>query len=178
MVIDIKIFKALRKGQRSAQEAVYRLLFSEAFKVAMRYASCEADAQHILNQAFLKAFTRINDFKGNQDNFFGWLKRILVNQALDELKKNSFKKTFVPLDDLDHEAIYDPLTNNHSYDNLVDLIQKLPTTAACVFNLFAIDGFSHKEIAEKLDISEDNSRYHLHSARNQLKQWIFKMEKL
>lgn len=178
MKLENKLIKACRKGDRTAQETVYRLLYPETLKVAMRYSSCEEDARAILNKAMFKVFTKLKQFRGNGDNFFGWVKRIVMNQALDELKSTSFSRSFIPLHDADTEYAHDDLNARFDYDNVIELIQRLPNTSACVFNLYAVDGYSHKEIAKMLDITVDNSRYHLHAARKQLKQWIFKTEQV
>lgn len=178
MTVPEHIIQGLRQEDRSEQEAVYSLLYSESFKIAMRYTRSAEEARDVLNMAFFKALTRIKTFKGDGSNFFGWFKRILINQSLDHLKTSSFSQSFLPLDEM--EETYgqdDPIGEKDDYDNVIALIQRLPDTSKCVFNLYAIDGYSHREIARELGITEDNSRYHLHSARKQLKAWIFKTER-
>jgi RNA polymerase sigma-70 factor (ECF subfamily) len=173
-----QFIKGCRNGDRKAQEAIYRHLFPEAIKIAMRYARDEMEARDILNKAFFKALTKIDSFKGDGSNFFGWLKRIIINEALDLKRAATFRQSFEPIEHETTDYSTDPFKDKEGYDDIIALIQKLPASSSCVFNLFAIDGYSHKEIAQSLGISEDNSRYHLHMARKQLKAWIFKTEKL
>ncbi|MDX1686180.1 MAG: RNA polymerase sigma factor [Saprospiraceae bacterium] len=177
MRVPDHIIRGLRKGQRAEQEAAYRLLYSDAYKIAMRYAHSTPVAQDVLNKAFFKALTKIDSFKGDGANFFGWLKRIIINQALDEIKTSSFSQSFAPIEEASDQGI-DMIGEKDDYDNVIALIQQLADTSKCVFNLYAIDGYSHREIAQRLGITEDNSRYHLHAARKQLKAWIFKTEQL
>ncbi len=153
-------------------------MYSDALKIAMRYTSCTADAKDVLNKAMLKVFTKIDQFKGGPDNFFGWVKRIIINQALDELKSKNFRQSFDPMENIQSDPSTDGITDQYNYESIVHLIQRLPTTSACVFNLFAIEGYSHKEIGDSLGITPENSRYHLRAARKQLQTWIFKTEKI
>ena len=178
MIVSETILGNCRKHDRRAQEALYRLLYPEAFKVALRYSRDDQEAMDILNKAFFKALTRIETFQGNGVNFFGWLKRIVINQALDHQRATSFTRSFEPMESSVEEKGFDPFKEREDMEDVIALIQRLPATAACVFNLFAIDGFSHREIADRLGISEDNSRYHLSAARKQLKAWIFKTTEL
>ena len=178
MTIDDQLLIDCRKKVRRAQEAVYRLLYPQAFKVTMRYAKSEADAADILNKAFLKVFMKIDGFQGNGASFWAWTKKIIINQALDYLKQAHFKESFVPIEDHDERLFHDEVRDRDNLNDVIRLIQKLPDTAKCVFNLYVIDGYSHNEIAEELGISTENSRYHLSAARRQLKSWIFKTENI
>lgn len=176
--IENKLITACKMGDRSAQEAIYRLLFSDGLKIAMRYTRDVNEAKDVLNRAFFKALTKIDGFKGDGSNFFGWVKRIIVNEALDHIKKTSFSQSFLPIEDMESHHSRDEITEHYDYENVVKLIQLLPDTSKCVFNLYVLDGYSHKEIADQLGITAENSRYHLSAARKQLKAWIFKTEKL
>ncbi len=175
--IDHTIIDSCRKGERIAQTKVFRQLYSESMKVAMRYTSCESDAKDVLTKAYFKVFTKINTFKGNGDNFFGWVKRIIINQALDNLKANTFRMSFEPLEQMHEHQVKNDVGEHYDHENIINLIQLLPPSAACVFNLYAMEGYSHKEIAQLIGITPENSRYHLKVARMKLQEWIFKTEK-
>jgi RNA polymerase sigma-70 factor (ECF subfamily) len=174
MKITASLLKECKHNSRKAQSEVYRLCYSEAMKVAMRYTGNNEEAQEVMNSSFLKAFQNIETFKGDEHNFFGWLKRIIINRALDQLRSNvKFDKNV----DLELATrICSAEQHSFDYENIIGLIQKLPVRASTVFNLFAIEGYSHKEIAEMLNITEANSKYHLHAARKSLQEWLFKTE--
>lgn len=175
MKITASLLKECRKNSRIAQSEVYRLCYSEAMKVAMRYTQHNDEALEVMNSSFLKAFLYIQEFKGDENNFFGWLKRIIINKALDHLRRNVKYEKNVNLDVVEGHTTTDEFSMD--YDNIISLIQRLPSRTAAVFNLFAIEGYSHKEISEMLNITEANSKYHLHTARKSLQEWLFKIEK-
>jgi RNA polymerase sigma factor (sigma-70 family) len=175
MKLKASLLDGCKNNSRAAQSEVYRLCYSEAMKIAMRYTQNSDEAKDILNKPFLKAFLNINEFKGDENNFFGWLKRIIINNALDHIRSISKKNETLGIS----EAFNEPFVQEHTFDseNIIHLIQRLPPRTSAVFNLFAIEGYNHKEIAEMLDISEANSKYHLHTARKNLQEWLFKTEK-
>jgi RNA polymerase sigma-70 factor (ECF subfamily) len=176
MKLSSLLFHGCRSNSRKAQSEVYRLFYAEAFKIAMRYTKNSDEAKEVMNSAFLKAFVNINDFKGNEQNFFGWVKRIIINQALDQLRATSKFETNTEL----KEVSYQLATNSETqleYEDIISMIQLLPSRTAAVFNLFAIEGYTHKEIAEMLNLSETNSKYHLSVARKTLQSWLFKTER-
>lgn len=175
MKLKASLLQECKNNLRTAQSEVYRLCYSEAMKVAMRYTRNNDEALEVMNSSFLKAFLHLNDFNGDENNFFGWLKRIIINNALDHLRSNEKYNKNVELEFAKGEAYADEFSSD--YDTIISLVQKLPSRTSAVFNLFAIEGYSHKEIAEMLSITESNSKYHLHAARKSLQQWLFKTEK-
>jgi RNA polymerase sigma-70 factor (ECF subfamily) len=175
MKLKASLIEACKNNTRTAQSEVYRLCYSEAIKVAMRYTRNNDEALEVINSSFLKAFMHINDFKGDESNIFGWLKRIIINKALDHLRSNEKYSRNVDIELAIAEVSEDDFSSH--YETIISLIQKLPSRTATVFNLFAIEGYSHKEIAEMLNITESNSKYHLHAARKSLQEWLFKTEK-
>lgn len=175
MKITASLLKECKKNSRKAQAEVYRLCYAEAMKLAMRYTQNNEEAQEVMNSSFLKAFMNIHDFKGDENNFFGWLKRIIINKALDHLRSAVKYDRNVDLTAVAKTS--EPEEDPFDYDNIIHLIQKLPARSAAVFNLYAIEGYSHKEIAAMMHITEANSKYHLHAARKSLKEWLFKTEK-
>jgi RNA polymerase sigma factor (sigma-70 family) len=160
-----------REGNRKAQEQLYRQLYGFAMAVAMRYAVDEHEAADILGQAFVKMFRSIRSFDASKGNFHGWLKRIVINEALDHIKQRSQLTSFAP------DTAEEPWINNSIIEQMdaaaiLSLIRQLPRATHAVFVLFAIDGYSHKEIAGQLNISEGTSKWHLSEARKILQQKI------
>ncbi len=143
------------------------------YGVCLRYAKNRYDADDIFQQGFYLVYKNINQLKNN-DALSGWIKRIFVNSAIEFNRKIN---QMIVIDDSEmplKESIVDvnQALSNLGVDELTKLIQQLPKESRKVFNLYMIDGLSHKEIAEKLNISESTSKSQLHYAKNILKQKI------
>lgn len=139
--------------------------------IAMRYAVDENEAADILSHAFVKMFRSIASFDATKGNFHGWLKKIVINESLDHIKQRS---RFVSLETQVVEA---PFVNNSIIEKtdaavILQLIRQLPRATHAVFVLYAIDGYTHREIAAHLGISEGTSKWHLSEARKILQQKI------
>jgi RNA polymerase sigma-70 factor (ECF subfamily) len=137
--------------------------------IALRYALDEHEAAEILANAFVKMFRSIQTFDAAKGNFHGWLKRIIINEALDQIKLRS------RFSSLELEAADEPHINNSIIEKteaaaIMQLIKQLPPATHAVFLLYAIDGYTHKEIATQLNISEGTSKWHLSEARKILQQ--------
>ncbi|WP_262511911.1 RNA polymerase sigma factor [Chitinophaga dinghuensis] len=165
------IIQSCCSNNRKAQEQLYRLTYSFAMAIAMRYALDEHEAADILGQAYVKMFRSIQSFDATKGNFHGWLKRIVINEALDQIKQRS------KFSHLELESAEEPFVNNSIIEKtdaaaIMRLIKQLPPATHAVFVLFAIDGYTHKEIAAELHISEGTSKWHLSEARKILQQKI------
>ena len=163
------IIKRCRQGDRKAQEAIYNLLAGKMLAVCMRYCANYEDAKDLLHDGFITIFTKIGQFK-NVGSFEGWARRIFVNLAI-ETCRNRAKLDMVSYSD-DFERYFVDPENEEEPDyyslteaDLLGMIDELPQQYRIVFNLYAIDGLSHKEIAKKLGISEGTSRSNLLRAR-------------
>jgi RNA polymerase sigma factor (sigma-70 family) len=164
------------------QRKLYNTTYSLFMMICNRYAPHSDDAQQWLNDGYLKIFSNTEkyNYKGSLE---GWLKRIIVNTCLDNLRQLKTQYNSVHLHTKDETSIpqdysscNDALLTIDSMD-LLHLIQQLPATQRTVFNMYAIEGFSHKEISEHLGINEGNSQWHLNQARNTLKDKLKKTEK-
>jgi RNA polymerase sigma-70 factor (ECF subfamily) len=176
MKLSSLLFQGCKSNSRKAQSEVYKLFYNESFKIAMRYTKSSDQAKEVMNSSFLKAFVNIKDFKGDEQNFFGWVKRIIINQALDQLRAASKFETNTELNDISYQLTTTSDTQLE-YEDIIRMIQLLPSRTSAVFNLFAIEGYSHKEIAEMLNLTETNSKYYLSVARKTLQSWLFKTER-
>jgi RNA polymerase sigma-70 factor (ECF subfamily) len=161
-----------KKNDRKAQEQLYRLFASKLFTVCLKYSRNHAEAQDNLQDGFILIFKKIEqyNFKGSFD---GWAKRIMVNQSLQQYRGISYlgltsdivaEETEIEIDE-DHVSI----------DYLMKIIQELPDRYRLVFSLYVLDGYSHKEIAELLEINEGTSKSNLSRARQILKEKIEKL---
>lgn len=169
------IIEQLKENDRKAQKLVYEKLFGKMNAVCVRYVKDRDDAMEVTNNAFFKVFKNIHQFK-NQGSFEGWVKRITINTALDYLKEIKNYKNNVQID-TDSLQLYNGVIDNRviskfNVQELLALVELLPPMAKTVFNLYAIDGYQHKDIADMLNINEVTSRTYLHAARNKLKQLL------
>lgn len=170
------LLEGCKRGDRQAQEALYRQLSSTMLGICMRYASDRSEAEDILQMGFIKVFQKIGEFR-MEGSFEGWIKRIMVNTAIENYRKNLRTLTAVSLDEA-AEAGQTVNLNSLEVQDLLKIIQELPNGFRLVFNLYAIEGYSHKEIADQLGISEGGSKSQLSRARAILKEKIRQMEEI
>lgn len=158
-----------KKEKPKAQENLYRRYASTLFSVALKYSRNYAEAEDNLQDAFIIIFKKIGQyrFKGS---FEGWLKRIVINQALQKYRKQD---VFEIVDENNIAEVQVDVDEEHiSVDYLLKVIQELPDRYRLVFNLYALDGYSHREISKMLDIAEGTSKSNLARARMILKEKI------
>ncbi len=159
-----------RKMHRTSQKQVYELLAPKLYLVCKRYLKKEEEIEEALADAFYTIFTKINQLKEN-GAFEGWAKKIVVNQCLLNIRKKKYFNT--SLEDVSVQPVAE--NSNESFleeEDLLKLLNYLPEGAKTVFVLYAIDGYSHKEIAEQLGISEGTSKSQLNVSRTKLKELI------
>jgi RNA polymerase sigma factor (sigma-70 family) len=165
-----ELIEQIRQNNRKAQEEFYKLYSVRMFRLIYRYVNNEQDAGSIVNTGFYKIFNSINRFKYNNEiSFIAWMNKILINEALSFLRQ---KVTYNETNDnqSDSMASENIPENNLLLEDYYNLIRKLPQDLRTVFNLYAIDGYSHKEIATKLNIKESSSRVYLMRARKILQE--------
>lgn len=168
MSLDELITKCIKKDAK-AQEHLYRRYANTLFSVSLKYARNYTEAEDILQDGFITIFDKIGQFK-NKGSFEGWLKRIVINTALQRYRKQRVFN-IVNEEQLEQE---DVLVDEEdvSLQFLLKIVQELPDRYRLVFNLYALDGYSHKEIANMLEISEGTSKSNLARARMILKQKV------
>ena len=161
-----------KKNDRKAQEQLYRLFASKLFTVCLKYSRNYAEAQDNLQDGFILIYKKIEqyNFKGS---FEGWAKRIMVNQSLQQYRGISYLG--IASDSIVDETEIEIDEEQVSIDYLMKIIQELPDRYRLVFSLYVLDGYSHKEIAELLEINEGTSKSNLSRARQILKEKIEKL---
>jgi RNA polymerase sigma-70 factor (ECF subfamily) len=137
--------------------------------VAMKYSRDNTDAKEIVSLAFLKALRSLTSFDSTKGSFYAWLKKIIFNEALDHIKQRS-RFSMAEMEKADEPYIASDVIKKMDEDAVMELIRELPPATHAVFILFVVDGYGHKEIAEKLKIKEGTSKWHLSEARNILQQ--------
>lgn len=139
----------------------------------MRYGANSVNAQDILQNGLIRVFTALKQFDDKKGNFLVWSNKIMVNEALRFLQKQKRINFFEPVDESHLQiGVENNIHSLLSAKELVQLIQQLPDGYRTVFNLYTIEGYSHKEISQKLNISEGTSKSQLSKAKKQLRQWI------
>lgn len=166
-----ELIEGCKVNDRKAQELLYRQFYGFAMTIAMRYSRDEADAADIMSLAFVKLFKSIHSFDSSKGSLYAWIKRIVINEALDHIKA---RHRFVSREALE-AAVEEAKVDNSAIDKLnaaevMTMIQQLPPATHAVFILYAIDGYNHREIAGKLGISEGTSKWHLSEARKTLQK--------
>lgn len=171
MRTEKEIIEGCLANKASAQEDLYNLYSRRMMSVCLRYTKSRFEAEDIFHEAFVKVFKNISYWKGG--SFEGWVRRIFVNTAINHYHKN--KKFFDHVDASEAEfniPSLDDAISHISTQELLQLINKLPEGYRLIFNLYAIEGYSHKEIASMLNIAEGTSKSQLSKAKIFLKNLI------
>jgi RNA polymerase sigma factor (sigma-70 family) len=174
------ILNGCRLNERRAQKELYRNYYSYAMSIALRYSSNYDNAIEMANDGFLKIYRSLKNFVPLYDNtvasFTAWFKKLMVNACIDHIRKYN-KKEMMASVDTEQVVIADERQTAEQmlqHKEIIKCIQQLSPAYKAVFNLYVIEGFSHAEIADKLNISENTSKSNLHKARQSLQQLLKK----
>ena len=151
-----------------SQKSLYQEYYNYSMSISLRYASNRDEASEILNDAFMKIFINLKTFDLSKP-FKPWLRKILVNTAINHYHK---KQRELPVENMEHarnESDTEKILSGITYQEVIDLLRKLPPAYRTVFNLYVIEGYSHEEIAGMLNIAVGTSKSNLFKAREQLK---------
>lgn len=176
--LDPQLLKAAHGGDRKAQYALYRSCFPVLMSVGMRYRRDKQDAVSAVNNGFLKIIQNLDKYKRDEVPFEAWIRRIMINAVIDEFRREKkWRELTVFAEDIERAYPNEPIAWNEAeqrldVQHLEKLLRKLPPMTQQVFNLFALDGFTHHEISEMLGMSEGTSKWHVSHARAQLQTWI------
>ena len=162
-----KLILRCAKNDRDAQKEIYQLFAGKLFSICLKYSKNKQEAQDNFQDGFIAIFNKIGtfNFKGS---FEGWLKRVMINTILQKYRKKSVLN--IVTEEIPDEVVVEVDDDDISLDFLLDLIKELPERYRMVFNLYVLDGFSHKEIAKMLKIAEGTSKSNLARARMILKR--------
>jgi RNA polymerase sigma factor (sigma-70 family) len=165
-----KLLHECKKNNTQAQEQLYKLLAPKLFAVSLKYSRNYEEAQDNLQESFLIIFEKLKQFK-NEGSFEGWAKRLVVNYVLQQYRKQG---NFLELvsDNIPNVEEVEIDDESVTMDFLLQIIQELPDRYRLVFNLYVVDGFSHKQISEMLEITDGTSKSNLARAKMILKEKI------
>ena len=159
-----------------AQRELYNRFSGILFGICYRYASCRQDAEDMLQEGFLKIFTKISSFE-NKGNFEGWMKRVIVHTCINYLKKNKKFEAIISLDAVFHlEVKEESIASKLLGKQVMECLRLLPIGYRTVINLYAIEGYNHKEIGEMLEIGESTSRSQYIRGKNVLESILVKKQ--
>ena len=171
-----RLLKACIQGDRKAQRKLYEQLAPKMFPVCLRYMNNREMAEDVLQDGFVTLFSKLDSYSGT-GSFEGWARKIFVNTALMQLRRNDVLKESDNLDDAWDIGSPDPSAIQEiGFKELLELIAELPPGFRTVFNMYVIEGYSHKEIADELGISENTSRSQLQRARVILQRKILEKQ--
>lgn len=172
---ETQLIAALRRGESRAHKVAYERFSGRMLAVCMRYCANRDDAEEVMIDGFMRVFEKISQFR-EDGSFEGWIRRVMVTESLMFLRKNKQWRQEIPIDDVTVEPDYAWADTAIHENDLLRMVNQLPDGYRTVFNLYAIEGYNHAEIAELLGISEGTSKSQLSRARAILQATIAKAE--
>jgi len=169
---DDDLVRGCRENNRKSQEMLYRRYARSLYNLCLIYESDRDNAKDILQEAFIKIFRNINSFD-RQGSIAGWMKKIITNTAIDHYRKNCPEAQFIPIENIvHHSSNEESVASILNEKDIISQVNRLPKGARMIFQLHAIEGYSHKEIADLLHISEGTSKSQISRAKQLLQHWI------
>lgn len=170
-----RIWEGCKANDRKQQELLYKILAPKMLAVCMRYTTDRDEAQDVMQEGFIKIFKNINNYRG-EGSLEGWIRRIMVHSAISRYRKLKPILLCEEVSENSTPCYTSDQTNTMEAKELMKMIQQLPGNYRSVFNLYAIEGYSHQEIGSMLGITELLSRTTLHRARGILKKKVTQLE--
>ncbi|MDA0195256.1 MAG: RNA polymerase sigma factor [Bacteroidetes bacterium] len=174
---DEEIIAGCLKSKREDQHALYEKYSAKMLGVCCRYLKNPEEAEDLMISSIMKVFEKLEQYKA-EGSFEGWIRRIVINECLTHLRKNKSMYMAVDVENAEREPDYKLLSDRLVEEDMINLIQGLPDGYRTVFNLYAIEGYSHKEIAENLGININTSKSQLSRARALLQLRLIEAEKI
>lgn len=173
----LELLDGCMQGNRRSQELLYQQFYGYAMGLCLRYARSREEAKEILNDGFFKIFTKLETFDRSRP-FKTWLGRVMINTALDQYRREAKHQVFDDIRAAETMAAHDDdAIGQMAYEELLDMIQRLPPAYRTVFSLAVLDGYTHEDIAQELEISVGASKSNLSRAREKLRTMLEKKNK-
>jgi RNA polymerase sigma-70 factor (ECF subfamily) len=166
--IEYKLLEGCKSGKNGYQELLYKHFYGYAFNIARLQTYSREEAVDIMNDSFIKVFASMQRFDLNQP-FKAWIRRVIINTAIDNYRKNKKHYYLMDVVEVDPPEVNENIISQLGAEDILKLMDQLPKMHRMVFNLYEIQGFSHKEIAEKLAINISSSRTFLTRAKKKLR---------
>jgi RNA polymerase sigma factor (sigma-70 family) len=169
---DDDLIRGCRENNRKSQEMLYRRYAKAMYNLCLIYESDRDNAKDILQEAFIKIFRNMESFD-TKGSLKGWMKKIITNTAIDHFRKNYYEAQFIPIENIVHHCSNEEsVASILNTKDIISQVNRLPKGARMIFQLYAIEGYTHKEIANLLNISEGTSKSQINRAKQLLQQWI------
>lgn len=165
------------EGDSYSSKQLFELYSGKLMAICYRFARDRNEAEDILQEGFVRIFKKLNLYSG-EGTLESWMRRVIINTAIKYKKRHIIKHNYSDIDNVHHFDSSPSIIDDISKDEIINLIQELPEGYRVVFTLYVIEGYSHKEIAEQLNIGESTSRSQLVKARNMLKSKLINLRKL
>ena len=173
-ISDIELIKGCIACKRTYQERLYAKYAPKMFSICLRYASDYHSAEDILQDAFIKTYRNIGKFR-HEGSFEGWLRRIFVNTAIEHYRRKVIMYPILEVDNSEYDVLNENVISDLAADDLIKMVNELSYGYRTVFNLYVIEGYPHKEIAQMLQISEGTSKSQISRARKMLQEQLEKI---
>jgi RNA polymerase sigma factor (sigma-70 family) len=174
-ITELKLVRQCKRGDLKHQEMLYKQFYGYAMGIGLRYSANRDDALEAVNDAFIKVFNTIKSFDEKLP-FKPWLRKVIVNTAIDRRRKNLRHLAEADLDEAVFIATPALAVSNLNANDILTMMQLLPEVNRVVFNLYEIDGYSHEEISMMLNIAASSSRVYLGRAKERLRKMILQQE--
>lgn len=168
---EIFLAKGCIKNDARCQKMLYEKYYGLMLAICLRYTDSREEAKDVLQDGFIKIFKNITsfNFKGSLE---GWMKRVVINTAIDNFRKNNSIPNTTPIDEVQDISLPEDINQQLNHQDLLEIVQSLPHGYRTIFNLYVIEGYPHNEIAKMLDISEGTSKSQLSKARRLLRKKV------
>ncbi len=176
MYSDKEIVDGCLRKNLKMQQVLYDRFAGRMFVVCLRYASGQLEAEDILQEAFVKVYRKLDTYR-EESSLAHWIKRVVINTALNHQRSKLYMYPMVDVEQLHDLADQENTLSGFGYQELLEFIQELPSGCRVIFNLYAIEGYGHKEIAELLGVSEGTSKSQYARAKKLLQQQLAESEK-
>lgn len=164
IISESDLLEGCRRGDRRMQQELYNRFASKMYGVCLRYANNAEGAEDILQEGFIKIFNKIDSYRG-EGSFEGWIRRIFVNTAIEHFRKKIYLQPITETEENTVEGKYLSVLDSLAEKDIIQLVQQLSPGYRTVFNMYVVEGYSHKQIAEILGISEGTSKSQLSRAK-------------
>lgn len=171
------LIQGCKRNDRDSQRLLYQHYYSYALAICIRYSRSAAEAKEVVNDGFLKVFDKIDQYNVDYP-FKGWLRKIMINASIDQYRKEIKHAHQAPVEYANKVHDQPVAVNNLAHEELMTMVQRLTPAYRAVFNLYVIDGYTHKEIGKLLNISEGTSKSNLLKARENLRSMLEGMNEM
>ena len=173
IISEIDLIQGCLEGDRRMQEALYRRFSPRMYGVCLRYAGNAAEAEDILQEGFIKVYKKLSSYR-REGSFEGWIRRIFVNTAIEHFRRKTYQQPITERHENTVEGKYLSVLDDLAEKDIMKLIQELSPGYRTVFNLYVVEGYTHKEIGDLLNISEGTSKSQLSRAKVVLQELVKK----